>query len=363
MSNANPVLQLTIFATFRTGGPQVRFAALANHLGRSFRHIIIAMDNQYDCKERLDPGLDVTFSPFQIEKASTFANLRMFRKFLRDSTPDVLVTHNWGSIEWAMANWPGLAPHIHIEDGFGPEEATRQLKRRSLARRALLGRSKVIVASRKLEQIATGIWKLNPSMVRFVPNGVDCERFAAHVASVVPAGTPAIGTVAALRREKNLPRLIEAFQILSENLPCRLVIAGDGTERAMLEAQVKRLGLTENVLFLGHRTDTERVYAGLTVFALSSDTEQMPLSVIEAMAAGLPLASTDVGDVREMVSPANREFVQGSDAETLARNLRLLLQSPQSRAIGAQNQVKAREEFSQAKMFSIYEALFRGAPI
>ncbi|MBA2588379.1 MAG: glycosyltransferase family 4 protein [Alphaproteobacteria bacterium] len=362
-SDAEAVLQVTVFATFRVGGPQVRFAALANHLGRSFRHIIVAMDNQFDCKSLLDPSLDITFRSFDIDKAKIFANLRMFRKFLGGIKPDVLVTHNWGSIEWALANWPGLVRHIHIEDGFGPEEAARQLPRRALARRALLGRSQVVVASHKLEQIATGIWKLDPHIVHFVPNGIDCERFAAGAEPIVPAGAPTIGTVAALRREKNLPRLIEAFRTLRENMPCRLVIAGDGPERSILEEQVERLGLGEDVIFLGHRTDTERVYASLSIYVLSSDTEQMPLSVIEAMAAGLPVVSTDVGDVREMVSAGNREFIRGDDAETLALNLGTLLESRQAEHIGAHNQIKAREDFSQVKMFSAYEALLRGAVI
>jgi glycosyltransferase involved in cell wall biosynthesis len=363
MSPAAPVLQLTVFATFRVGGPQVRFSALANHLGRSFRHIIVAMDNQFDCRDRLDPGLDVTFHTLTGLKGRTFANVRMFRRFLRTLKPDVLVTHNWGSIEWAMANWPGLVRHIHIEDGFGPEEANRQLPRRVFIRRTVLGYSQVVVASRKLEQIATGTWKLNPGLVHFVPNGIDCDRYARPVAEpLVPPGTPAIGTVAALRPEKNLPRLIEAFAILRKTQSCRLVIAGDGPERAALEAQVNGLGLGNEVLFLGYRTDTERIYAGLSVFAISSDTEQMPLSVIEAMAAGLPVASTDVGDVREMVSLENREFVKGQDAETLARTLATLLESPQARNIGACNQAKAQQKFSEGPMFSTYEALFRNNP-
>src|SRR5438105_4390979 len=162
---AAPVVLLSVFATFRVGGPQVRFASLANYLGRRFRHVIVAMDNQFDCRDRLDPGLDVSLTPLSYDKGSTLKNLRLFRSLLRQIRPDTLVTHNWGSIEWAMANWPGLVRHVHIEDGFGPEEADRQLPRRVLMRRMLLRNSHVVVASRKLEQIATGVWKLPPSIV------------------------------------------------------------------------------------------------------------------------------------------------------------------------------------------------------
>jgi len=348
---------LTVFATFRVGGPQVRFASLANHLGRRFRHVIVAMDNQFDCRDRLDPGLDVTFHTLSYRKASTLANLRQFRSLLRQINPDALVTHNWGSIEWAMANWPGLVRHVHIEDGFGPEEADRQLPRRVVMRRIFLRGSHVVVASRKLEQLATGVWKLPSRIVQHIPNGIDCGRFAAPgLEPLLPPGPPAIGTVAALRREKNLPRLLEAFRLVRQGRPCRLVIAGDGPERSVLEAQVDAMGLRADVVFTGYRTDTERVYAGLQIFALSSDTEQMPISVIEAMAAGLPVASTDVGDVYQMVCPQNRAFVRGHDAKELAKSLIALLDAPGK--IGTLNQVAARQNFSQEKMFAAYEALF-----
>jgi len=127
-----PVVLLSVFATFRVGGPQVRFASLANHLGRRFRHVIVAMDNQFDCKDRLDPGLDVSLHPLSYDKGSMFKNLRLFRSLLRQIKPDTLVTHNWGSIEWAMANWPGLVRHVHIEDGFGPQGPLAFLVRRSI---------------------------------------------------------------------------------------------------------------------------------------------------------------------------------------------------------------------------------------
>jgi len=363
MTAAKPVTLLSVFATFRVGGPQVRFAALANHLGSRFRHIVVAMDNQFDCRDRLDPGLDVTLHPLAYRKASLLRNLGLFRGLLRRFNPDVLVTHNWGSIEWAMANAPRLVRHVHIEDGFGPEEAQAQLPRRVLTRRVLLRKSMVVVASRKLEQIATQVWKLDPGRVRFVPNGINCDRFAAPgLVPLLPPGTPAIGTVAALRREKNLPRLLEAFRQVRANRPCRLAIAGDGPERAALEAQAQAMGLGGDVIFLGYRTDTELVYPGLKVFALSSDTEQMPISVIEAMAAGLPVASTDVGDVREMVCEENRDFVRGRGADDLVRSLAALLDAPSAARIGALNQQRAREKFSQEQMFATYEALFTGAP-
>ena len=122
-------------------------------------------------------------------------------------------------------------------------------------------------------------------------------------------GVPVIGTVAALREEKDLGRLIRAFAITSSQTPARLVIVGDGPERAGLEQLVARLDVGDRVSFTGHRDDTPSLYSGFDLFALTSDTEQMPMSVIEAMASGLPVVSTDVGDVRAMLAPENAGFI------------------------------------------------------
>ena len=123
-------LLLHVFSTFAPGGPQVRFAAIANHFGRRWRHAVVAMDGNTACRERLDPGLDVSFLESGAVKGDTLGNIRRFRAALRAMRPAALVTSNWGSIEWAMANALPLVRHVHLEDGFGPEERDRQLPRR-----------------------------------------------------------------------------------------------------------------------------------------------------------------------------------------------------------------------------------------
>ncbi len=359
--NQQPRLLLSVFSTFKVGGPQVRFAAIANHFGAHYRHVIVAMDGAFDAKDRLGPELDVTLHPVANRKGETFANRRRFRELLRAIKPDCVVTYNWGAIEWALANWPPLVPHVHVEDGFGPEEAHRQLWRRALTRRLALRGSTVVVPSRLLETIAADIWKLRRSTLHYVPNGIDCARFAnSNIAPLVPRdGRPVIGTVAALRSEKNLMRMLDAFQQVRSEMPCRLVIAGDGAERPRLEVRAAELDLSGDVTFTGYREDTERVYASLDVFMLSSDTEQMPTSVIEAMAAGLPIVATEVGDVAAMVAVQNKPFVVPAGTETLARAaLNLLKQDELRKQIGAANQSRARAEFAQERMFAAYGELF-----
>jgi glycosyltransferase involved in cell wall biosynthesis len=116
------------------------------------------------------------------------------------------------------------------------------------------------------------------------------------------------------------------------------------------------------VHFTGHVADPSPLYAGFDLFALSSDTEQMPLSVIEAMAAGLAVAGTDVGDLRHMLAPENGRFVGQRDSGALAASLGALLADAELRGrLGAANRAKARRDYDQERMFAAYAALFDDA--
>ena len=290
------------------------------------------------------------------------ANAWRFRSLLRRWRPCVLVTCNWGAIEFAMANLPALTRHIHVVDGFGPEEWETRIPRRVLIRRLILRHGKVVVPSRDLERVATEIWKLPARVVRYVPNGIDVGRFSSATSARPHSEPPVIGTIAALRAEKNLARLIRAFAAVVDELPARLVIAGDGAERASLTALAAELGVAELVTFTGHRDDTPTLYAGFDLFALTSDTEQMPLSMMEAMASGLPVVSTDVGDVRAMLASDNADYIGARDDAVIAGLLARMLASPEDRArIGKANQMKAEWAFGQTAMFAAWHDLWTGA--
>jgi len=357
-------LVVHVFPTFAVGGAQVRFAAIANHFGAAFRHRVVSLDGNLACRERLRPDLDIDFPHVDAAKGAMLANAWHFRRLLRRWRPDVLVTCNWGAIEFALANIVPVTRHLHVVDGFGPDERDTQIPRRVLTRRIVLARTPVVLPSRNLVRIAIEIWKLSPNLIRYVPNGVDLDRFAptgparsARLKSAVPV----IGTIAALRTEKNLPRLLRAFAALVETTPARLVIVGDGPERPALSALAAELRITDRVEFSGHHHETPAFYAHFDVFALSSDTEQMPLSVIEAMASGLPVVATDVGDVRSMVATENAPFITGLEDSALAGSLRTLLSDLSlRRRIGHANLIKARREFDQAAMFAAHGALWEG---
>lgn len=351
-------LLLHVFPSFAAGGAQMRFVALANHFGRAYRHAVIALDGDLGCRSRLSPELAISFPPLENRGERLLGRLRRYRRMLFTLRPDILVTSNWGALEWGIANLLPVVPHIHTEDGFGRDERNHQFRRRILTRRLVLRRSVVVLPSRTLLGIASKVWRLPEARLRYIPNGIDLHRFAPPS---VPGQSrpPVIGCVAALRPEKNLARLLRAVHQVAATRPVRLMIAGDGPERAALTALAQELSLA--VDFLGEVADPAPLYRNFDVFALSSDTEQMPLSVLEAMASGLAVAAPDVGDIATMVAPENRPFIVGRDAGELAAALSALLDVPEQRlAIGASNRRCAERDFDQALMFERYRQLFDG---
>ncbi len=358
---------LHVFPSFAVGGAQVRFAALANRFGPRWRHVIVAMDGRTECAERLAPEVPfVTMGPPVPRGAGTVATVRAIRAALRHLAPATLVTSNWGSIEWAMAN---LAPprirHVHTEDGFGPDEARGQKPRRILTRRLVLRWSDLALPSTILLRSARDIWKLPERRLHYIPNGLDLRRFrpeGPRAALEIPGEGPVIGTVAALRAEKNLARLIRACALLhGQGVGCRLVVIGDGAERAMLEALAAERGIADRTLFAGHVPDPAAAYRAMDVFALSSDTEQMPFSVMEAMATALPVAATAVGDLRAMLPAAQHDHIAPLTDAGLAAGLRPLLEDAALRArLGAANRAKAEQDYDEETMFARYAALIEG---
>jgi glycosyltransferase involved in cell wall biosynthesis len=249
-------------------------------------------------------------------------------------------------------------------DGFGPEEADGQLSRRIWLRRlALTGSTTVVVPSQTLRRLATEVWRLDPSRVRQIPNGVDAA------ALVRQAGEPfglrrqpderVFGTLAGLRPEKNLGRLLRIAGLLPDTLPWRLVIAGEGPERASLEALARALGLAERVVFTGFVQRPGSLLAELDAYVLTSDSEQMPISVVEAMALGLPVLATDVGDLRLMLPAKSRDAcLFGRDEEpAFAARLAAVLASPdERRRLGELNRERAAG-FGLEAMVARYEHL------
>ena len=352
-----PMHLMWVFPGFGVGGAQVRFAALANRFGPVCRHSVVSLNGDLACSEKLDPALNVRFPDAQHRPGQMLAAILHARTFLRVENPDLVITSNWGAIEWAIGARLAGIRHVHTEDGFGPEERTTQLPRRVLVRRLALRGCAVVVPSRVLAGIVAGSWRLAPRRLHTIPNGIELGRFIGAQPVLLPGRGPVIATVAALRPEKNVARLLHAFASLRAQRPLRLLIVGDGPERQGLEALAASLGIAADIIFAGHTATPEHWLAAADVFALPSDTEQMPLSLLEAMASGLPAVCTDVGDVRTMLSPQNAPYVTPLNLACFTAGLAAMLDAD-GPAIGAANRAKAAQQYGLETMAAAYAALF-----
>ncbi len=365
-----------VFASFGLGGVPIRITAVMNHFGPRYRHTIVATDGCYDATRRIAAAIPLLDPPppAHARRRWPLALLDM-RRALNEARPDLLLTYNWGALDWALANrWAPVCPHVHFESGFGPDEARRQLPRRVAYRRLALGRrTPLVVPSLTLARIATEIWRLDRRRVHHVPNGVDHARFAIARSEsfrdhYLPQGERLlVGTLAPLRREKNIGRLLRAFAAVYRPERHHLVIVGDGAERPALEQEAARLGIAAATTFTGHTEDIERALAAFDLFAISSDTEQMPNALLQAMAAGLPVAGLDVGDVKHLVAPENRPHITPpGDEGAFAGALRALLADDAQRAhIGACNRARVIADYDMPRMYRAYETIFdaTGGPL
>jgi glycosyltransferase involved in cell wall biosynthesis len=349
-----------VFPAFGVGGSQVRFAAIVAALGDSFSHTVVSLNGCLEAVTHLDPAVDVQIAPPLDSAGGLASRLGRYRSYLKAISPDLLVTYNWGAMEFAIANLGRSTPHIHVEDGFGPEEAVRQFPRRVWMRRLVLSRSQVVAPSATLNEIATRVWRLDQRRVHWIPNGI-AERDAwstslQDLGLGLPPGLPIVVWAGAIRAEKNPLRLLRAFAAVKDRAV--LLMIGEGSERGAVEEEIRRLGLTESTRLLGQRTDARDLIMQCDVLVLSSDTEQMPLVVLEAMDAGLAVVSTDVGDVRRMVAPINAPFVGSSDTDLASALSAVIADDDLRRRIGVANRARRRDQYALGTMIDRWRALF-----
>ena len=284
---------------------------------------------------------------------------------------DLVCTYNWGAMDAVMAHTLfadlyRLPPLVHHEDGFNEDEAGGLKPRRNLYRRIALGRAgALVVPSRALERIALDVWHQPRHRVHLIPNGIPTTPFRSEPRrDALPGlikhrGELWLGTLAGLRKVKNLTALVRACAQLPE--AWHLVIAGDGPERAAIVAEAERLRIDDRVHLPGF-VPAPKVAGLFDIFALSSLSEQFPLSVIEAIAAGLPVAAPRVGDVAAIVSSDNRPYLAdpGDEAGLIAHIATLAADPPLRRRLGEANRAKAVAEFDESAMFNRYNALYWG---
>jgi len=359
-----------VFPTFVAGGAQVRATDLMNAFGARFEHEVVALDGRTEARERVEPGVALACLP-PPPKAGSLATARRLRALFAARRPALLLSYNFGAVD-ALLGARGLGlPAVHHEDGFHADEAHTLKRRRNWLRRlALPAAAKLVVISRNLERIALEVWRQPRERVLYVPNGIDVASFARarlpgglRAELGIAPGALAVVSVGHLRPEKNLGRLFEAAaSAVRDGADVHLVVLGDGPERAALEARAASAPLAGRVHFLGFRSDPRAAYGAADAFALSSDTEQMPMALLEAMSAGLPCVSTEVGDVRAMLPEAQGELLVAPDADASAglgaALARLAADAGLRERLGRANAARAAERFERGAMLATYAELY-----
>jgi len=203
---------------------------------------------------------------------------------------------------------------------------------------------------------------LDPARTVTIVNGVDLDGFAAAREQHKDDGEVFnVGSVGSLTPQKGYPDLIKAMRILADReVPAMLTFVGDGPLRPELEAAASAEGISDMVTFTGATADVRGFLSRFDVMAGSSLREGLPLSVLEAMASGLPVVTTDVGGNREAVEDGvTGLLVPPGDPAALAEALEALWDDPDRReSMGKAGRARVEERFSARKMVSETESLY-----
>lgn len=362
---------LHLHSSFSAGGKELRAVRLMNLFGPGVAHSVVSAEpGAHGAAARLDPAVPVVFPADFPSLQGRPAPGRLWRIAQAMALFDLVLTYNWGAMDAVMAHGLfggllGLPPLVHHEDGFNEDEAQGLKPARNRYRRLALRRSSaLVVPSRRLEEIALTVWRQPRERVRLITNGIDCSAYLDRPRPdmlpglVKQPGERWVGTLAGLRAVKNLPRLVRAFAPLPA--PWRLVILGDGPEREAIAAEAARCGVADRVHLPGFVAEPSHAVGLFDIFALSSDSEQFPISVVEAMAAALPVAAPAVGDVARMVSTENRALVTppGDEAALAATLARLAADDTLRARLGAANRAHARRHYDEAAMLAAYSRTY-----
>lgn len=190
-------------------------------------------------------------------------------------------------------------------------------------------------------------------------NGSDLGRFQKRTDYSLHA-EPWILNIARLDAQKNHKRLIEAFEIVSRSFPeSRLVLVGEGELQDDIKKLAEAAGLSGKVLFEGFQEDIPAYIEKSDIFCLSSDYEGMPMTLIEAMAGGMPIVSTNVGGIPDMLQNEYSALLTKTDAAEIAQALIRLLSEESLRRTLGENAHKAAGRFSHTRMANNYLKLYR----
>jgi sugar transferase (PEP-CTERM/EpsH1 system associated) len=278
----------------------------------------------------------------------------------RELRIDLIHTHNPSPhLHGAFAGLLAGIPVVHTKHGRNQALGARKIILYRLS--ALLTR-KVVAVSQSADDECISLEGIPAGKVLVIRNGIAVSSFTPSARPAEPADMVTIGIVARLAQEKDHLTLLRACKLLSDRqTPFRLVIIGDGSLRGELELAASDLNLSGQVEFAGVRHDIPDQLQRLDIFALSSTTEGISLTLLEAMASGLPVVATDVGGNPEVVVDGTTGFiVPPANPEAMAEKLELLIQDRSLRErMGAAGRKRVEEHFDIRQTARQYEELYR----
>jgi len=356
---------LQVVLSLNPGGTERLVVELARRLQDRAPAMVCCLDNAGAWARELEPhGIEVV----ALERGSGFRPMlgRCVADLARRHDATVIHAHHYSPFVYSCLSrvWrPGsrvvFTEHGRLSDT--PPSAKRRLANRILA----WFPSRVFAVSEDLKRHLEGEG-FAPDALEVIYNGIEVgpvpdAALRAEVRQTLgaAAGTFVVGTIARLDPVKDLGTLIDAAATLRGVLPIAVVIVGDGPERRSLEAAAKRLGIEGEVRFLGHREDARRWLAGCDAYVNCSISEGVSLTILEAMAAALPIVATRVGGTPEVVDAASGRLIPSRDARALSEALLQLARNPGVRAaLGRSARQRLETRFTLERMVREYADVY-----
>lgn len=321
---------------FEFGGMQSLLAECIRSTAQAgMRHVVI-------CLADFDPAAAATLGEVECialarHTRGAWSAHRTLYALLRRLRPTTLHTYNIGTLEYVVTGALAGVPHrVHAEHGRGMHERRGDHTKYNLLRYLLapfIGT--FVTVSSDMRSWLTDTVGIAPRKVSVIRNGIDITRFHPAPASVPAAAgsTFTIGTIGRLDPIKAQSDLVDAFITLRQRhrdgpVRLRLVIVGEGPLQPALAAQIDAAGISESVWMPGARRDIAEIMRSLNVFVLPSISEASPITLLEAMACGVPVVATHVGGVAELLGTTRGTLVAPSDPAALAAALQRYLDEP-----------------------------------
>lgn len=342
------------------GGMEMTMARIIRGLnGDGFRHSIACLKAEPEIADQLPA--DVEIHLLHARPNEPKLPLRLAR-LIRTLKPDVIHARNWGAWQdvalGRLLAWP-VTPLIYSFHGLG-KAGYMPWRRRAASKVLVRMTTHLFTVSRQSRDLMVEHWGWPSARTAVIPNGVDATRFFPALAPRAPRLV--IGSVGNLRPVKNHRLILEAAApLVREGFDLEIRIAGEGEERTPLTELAGTLGLGDRLRLPGRIEDTPKFLNELDVFVLSSDSEQHPNALNEAMACGIPSIATRVGCVEDLLDGGRcGAIVPPGDVAALTAALHRYLGDPQLRQnYGGLGLNHIRENYTLEIMLQRYREMYR----